>query len=233
MTERAGHHRSKYGSGEPVKSPYPNLPCHDVSRIRSAGAFARGYYVCPTKWVIISIILARSQEDIVISVRAETPEDFSAVRRVNEQAFGRPDEAALVDALRTVARPCISLVAVADGQVVGHIFFSPVSIEAEDSVFGALGLAPMAVLPEYQRRGVGSRLVREGLNECRRIGHEVVVVVGHPEYYPRFGFVPAARKELTCEYAVPEEVFMVAELEPGALDGRRGLVKYLPEFGSV
>ena len=167
----------------------------------------------------------------MITIRSEIAEDIPAVRRVNELAFGRPDEAALVDALRAAARPYISLVAADEGRVVGHIFFSPVELEAEDSAF-ILGLAPMAVLPEYQRQGVGSQLVREGLGECRRIGCEVVVVLGHPEYYPRFGFVPASRKGLRCEYPVPDEVFMVAELRPNALSGR-GLVKYRPEFGGV
>lgn len=169
----------------------------------------------------------------MITVRAETTEDAPAVRRVNGLAFGRPEEAALVDALRAAPAPHLSLVAVEDGRVVGHIFFSPVSIESEDSTFEALGLAPMAVLPEYQRRGVGSRLVREGLRECRRGGWKVVVVLGHPEYYPRFGFVPAVGRGLRSEYRVPDEAFMVAELEPGALGGRRGLVKYRPEFGAV
>ena len=169
----------------------------------------------------------------MITVRAEQAEDIPAVRRVNELAFGQPDEAALVDALREVSGPQVSLVAVEDGQVVGHIFFSPVSIESEDSTSSALGLAPMAVLPQYQRQGIGAQLIREGLRECQRMGCNVVVVLGHPEYYPRFGFIPASQKGLRSEFTVPDEVFMVAELEPGALDGRRGLVKYRPEFGEV
>ncbi|HWT03060.1 MAG TPA: N-acetyltransferase [Pyrinomonadaceae bacterium] len=169
----------------------------------------------------------------MVTIRAEKAEDIAAIRRVNELAFGQPNEAALVDALRAVAEPQISLVAVADGEVVGHIFFSPVSIESDEFNSSAMGLGPMAVLPEYQGRGVGSRLVREGLKECGRVGCGVVVVLGHPEYYPRFGFVPASQKGLRCEYPVPDEVFMVTELEPGALRGRRGLVKYRPEFGKV
>ncbi|OGC76663.1 MAG: GNAT family N-acetyltransferase [candidate division Zixibacteria bacterium RBG_16_40_9] len=163
-------------------------------------------------------------------IRAETLEDHSAVRKVNELAFGQPNEAALVDALRRAAHPHISLVAVIEGQIVGHIFFSPVSIESERSTFTALGLAPMAVLPEYQKQGIGSALVREGLRECQRIGYDIVVVVGHAKYYPRFGFTPAKQKGLRCEYDVPDEVFMVAELKPGTLAGRQGLVKYHPEF---
>jgi putative acetyltransferase len=169
----------------------------------------------------------------MIVVRTETTEDHKSVWRVNELAFGQPNEADLVDALRASARPYISLVAVVDEQVVGHIFFSPVSIESESGVFTAMGLAPMAVLPEYQNQGIGSRLVREGLKECQRLGHAIVVVLGHANYYPRFGFTPASLKGLRSEYDVPDEVFMVTELIPGALEGRRGLVKYHAEFGKV
>jgi putative acetyltransferase len=166
-------------------------------------------------------------------IRAETRDDYSAVRSILEAAFGQANEADLVDALRKVASPQISLVAVQGDQIVGHIFFSPVSVESAGDIFTALGLAPMAVLPEYQKRGIGSRLIREGLMECRRIGHNIVFVVGHPEYYLRFGFTIAKEKGFRCEYQVPDEVFMVAELKPGALGGKQGLVKYLPEFGNV
>jgi putative acetyltransferase len=169
----------------------------------------------------------------VLKVRAEAVEDFAAVRRVNELAFGQPGEASLVEALRAEARPQVSLVAVEGDRVVGHIFFSPVTVEDGASSFEAMALAPMAVLPELQRRGVGARLVREGLEACRRLGHEVVFVLGHPDYYPRFGFAPAATKGLSCEYDVPAEAFMVVELTPDALGGRRGRVRYLPAFARV
>jgi len=169
----------------------------------------------------------------MMTVRTESTKDDESVRRVNELAFEQPNEADLVDALRANARPFISLVAVVDEQVVGHIFFSPVSIESENGVFTAMGLAPMAVLPEYQNQGIGSQLVREGLKECQRLGHGIVVVLGHANYYPRFGFTPASLKGLRSEYDVPDEAFMVTELVPGALEGRRGLVKYHPEFGKV
>lgn len=173
----------------------------------------------------------------MIKIRAERAEDAAAVRRVNELAFGGAEEAALVDALRAAADPHVSLVATDGDEIVGHIFYSPVSLESEDgtedSRFAAMGLAPMAVLPEHQRRGVGSALVRAGLDECRRMGLGVVVVLGHPEYYPRFGFRPASRAGLRCEYPVPDDTFMVVELRPGALAGRRGLVKYHPAFAEV
>jgi putative acetyltransferase len=167
------------------------------------------------------------------AVRAETPGDRAAVREVNERAFGRAAEADLVDALREQARPHLSLVAEAEGRVVGHVFFSPVSIESEAGTSEAVALGPMAVLPEFQGRGVGSALVRRGLEECRRLGWGVVFVLGHAEYYPRFGFAPAAAKGLRSEYPVPDEVFMLVELHPDALAGRTGLVKYHPAFGSV
>ncbi len=169
----------------------------------------------------------------MVSVRFERMEDYPKVRLVNELAFGCHNEADLVDALRSSARPYISLVALMDEDVVGHIFFSPVFIESADSISTALGLGPMSVLPEYQRRGIGSQLVREGLKECRRINQDIIFVLGHPEYYPRFGFLPAKHKGLRCEYGVPDEAFMVIELTPGALSGRRGLVKYRLEFGMV
>jgi putative acetyltransferase len=169
----------------------------------------------------------------LIVVRTEKAEDHESVRRVNELAFGRRNEADLVDALRENARPYVSLVAVVDEQVVGHIFFSPVSIETDTDTFNAMGLAPMAVLPSHQNQGIGSQLVREGLKECQRIGEDIVVVLGHSNYYPRFGFVPARSKGLRSEYDVPDEAFMVAELTEDALDGRSGLVKYHPEFGKV
>lgn len=169
----------------------------------------------------------------MIVVRTEKTDDHKSVRRVNELAFGQRNEADLVDALRANARPYVSLVAVVDEQVVGHIFFSPVSVESENNAFTAMGLAPMAVLPEYQNQGIGSQLVREGLKECQRLGHDIVVVLGHANYYPRFGFTPASLKGLRSEYDVPDEAFMVAELGEGALGGRRGLVKYHPKFNEV
>ena len=169
----------------------------------------------------------------MIIVRAERPEDAAAVRRVNEQAFDSADEANLVDALREGGKVTLSLVAVEDDRVIGHILFSPVVIECPDKQVEALGLAPMAVLPDFQRRGVGSLLVNRGLAECRASGHNAVVVLGHPRFYPRFGFVPASRFGIKSEYEVADEVFMACELSEGALSDCAGLVKYQPEFNEV
>ncbi|MCW8139428.1 MAG: N-acetyltransferase, partial [Planctomycetota bacterium] len=132
-----------------------------------------------------------------ITVRPEAPGEVEAIRRVNDAAFGRPDEGRLVDALRGAARPFVSLVAREGDEVVGHALFTPVTVGATSS---ALALGPMAVVPGRQGVGVGSALVRAGLDACRALGHEVVFVLGHPGYYPRFGFVPAGPRGLTGKW---------------------------------
>jgi putative acetyltransferase len=166
-------------------------------------------------------------------VRPEKPEDVPAIRIVNERAFGGAAEADLVDALRRNGKATISLVAEDDGRVVGHILFSPVTIEASERELVGVGLAPMSVIPERQNQRIGSLLVEEGLRRCREEGHRSVVVLGHPGYYPRFGFVPASRFGIKSEYDVADEVFMVMELQEGALSGCAGVVKYQPEFNEV
>lgn len=127
-------------------------------------------------------------------VRPEIPDDIYSIRDVNEQAFGQKDESMLIEKLRKHGVLAISLVAVQDSEIVGHIAFSPVVVESEDSSFEAIALGPMAVLPMYQRKGIGSQMVLAGLEECRRLTQEVIVVLGHPDYYPRFGFVLAKPK---------------------------------------
>jgi len=169
----------------------------------------------------------------LLVIRSETPEDSAAIRDVNEEAFGSSSEADLVEKLRSRQACTLSLVATDGDKVIGHILFSPVTIKSGNTSFGALGLGPMAILSAYQRKGVGSQLVREGLQECKRLGHEIVAVLGHPDYYPRFGFVPACTYGIKCEYDVPDEVFMVLELRKGALSGLGGVVKYQPEFNEV
>jgi putative acetyltransferase len=166
-------------------------------------------------------------------IRAEHAADCAAIRAVNVRAFGRQNEAHLIALLRasTSFIPELSLVAVDAGWVVGHILFSHIHIRTRDRLVPALALAPMAVLPEQQHRGIGSALVRHGLEECLRLGHRIVVVVGHPNYYARFGFSSGRAKGLEAPF--PDAVFMVQELTLGTLDGVRGTVEYPPPFAAV
>ena len=171
----------------------------------------------------------------MVRIRAERKSDTEVIHEVNRLAFGQEDESLLIRRIRNSPRfiPDLSLVAVEEGRIVGHILFSPVGIKTEKGVTPALSLAPMAVLPASQNRGIGSELVREGLTRCRQLGHKIVVVIGHPGYYPRFGFIPARCKGLEVSLPVPDETFMVQELVPKALDEVRGTVKYPPEFEDI
>ena len=152
------------------------------------------------------------------------------MRAIHEAAFGRPHEARLVDRLRAVAHPSLSLVAESQDRVVGHVFFSPVAIESERPAPPACGLAPLAVLPERQGEGVGAALVRAGLAECPALGWEVVFLLGSPAYYARFGFAAAAPRGLRYESDAFATAFQVLELRAGALAGVRGRVRYHAEF---
>lgn len=168
-------------------------------------------------------------------IRGETRADYDGIRKANKKAFKGKAESKLVDALRESEgySPALSLVAELAGQVVGHILFSPINIKGPAGETPALALAPMCVLPEHQNRGIGSAMVRRGLEECRKAGHKLVVVVGHEDYYPRFGFVKAGEKGLKLPFEAPPEVFMVLELAPGALAGVSGEVVYPPAFHEV
>ena len=168
-----------------------------------------------------------------LRIRPETEADFPAIRGVNESAFGRANEANLVDALRGVVSPFLSLVAEAEGQVVGHILFTPVTVASAAGDWQAIALGPMAVRPSWQNQGVGSALVPAGLTACLDTGQPIVFVLGHPRFYPRFGFTPAPPRGLRCEFAVPDDVFMVVELLPDALAGRGGLVRYHAVFAGT
>lgn len=168
----------------------------------------------------------------VRAIRSEQPGDVAGVRAVNEAAFDTRAEADLVDALRARARPIVSLVAEQHAGIVGHILFSPVTLLGHEEL-GLMGLAPMAVLPAHQRQGIGSALVRAGLEACREQGVPGVVVLGHRDFYPRFGFVPAWRFGIRSEYDVADDVFMIVELEAGVLRGRSGTIRYHPAFANV
>lgn len=164
------------------------------------------------------------------NVREETADDHAAVHRVHAAAFGGEGEACLVDALRTDARPLVSLVSEQAGDVVGHILFSPVTIHDGSSTTQAMGLAPVGVLPEHQSRKLGDQLCRAGLDACRALGETLVFVLGHPTYYPRFGFEEAFQHGLWYAKPVHNAAFMVTELVAGARAGRRGEVLYHPAF---
>lgn len=170
--------------------------------------------------------------DPLITIRPERSGDIEAIRLVNRQAFETSAEAALVDKLRAKRILIVSLVACDGGEVVGHIAFSPVSLVSAPNLCGA-GLGPMAVLPEKQKSGIGSALVQAGLDKCRELGCDYAVVVGHTEYYPRFGFLPASQFGLRTKWDLPEGVFMAMEFKPGTLGGVSGLVEYQSEFDEV
>jgi putative acetyltransferase len=173
---------------------------------------------------------------MMMRIRLEGSGDIEAIHEVETTAFGRDLEADLVDRLRENVGVTLSLVAEVEGKIVGHILFSPVTVEDGEEVFATMSLGPVAVLPEKQNQGIGSALVREGLDHLREMGHELIFLVGHPTYYPRFGFVPAMAQGFDCAYTQPDSPnahFMVVELRQGALTGKRGFMRYRPEFEGV
>ena len=165
-------------------------------------------------------------------IRTARPEDAAGIRAVNVSAFGTTAEADLIDALCERATPIISLVADDDGAIIGHILFTPMTLDA-DRDLKVMGLAPMAVAEVRQRQGIGTALVHAGLDECWQLGTAAVAVLGHAEYYPRFGFVPASKFGLMSQYDVPEDVFMIVEGRRGALAGKHGLLSYHPAFAEL
>ncbi len=172
---------------------------------------------------------SNGENHIMIEIREELPQDKSAVHTIHVQAFPSPAEAHLVDLLRTNGKALISYVAVDKDLVVGHVLYSPVSVETSKVSIKGLGLAPVAVLPAYQRKGIGSQLIRASLDRAQCEGFGYVVVLGDPHYYGRFGFQAALNSSLENEYGVNEE-FMVLELIPDTIMNISGLVKYSPEF---
>ena len=166
----------------------------------------------------------------MIVIRPETEQDRQAVWNVYRTAFETEAEANLVDVAVVGGYVVVSLVAVFDGQIVGHILFIKLPIITNVGAVQALSLAPMAVLPRYQRRGIGSKLVEAGLEACREKGHKIILVLGHPEFYPRFGFSAELARLLESPFG-GEEAWMAMELAPGALAGVEGRVEYPPPFG--
>lgn len=165
------------------------------------------------------------------TVRPEERHDAAAVRMVHERAFGRADEARLVEALHRDGFVRLALVAEVGGGVVGHVLFSDLPVRTVAGTVHLLALAPLAVLPEHQRAGIGSALVRHGLHECAERGHRAVVVLGEPAYYGRFGFTTERAASLTSPYSGP--YFQAVELKPGAIDTLAGVVQYPAPFTEV
>ena len=167
-----------------------------------------------------------------MKIRPEIESDRNTVYAINVAAFESNEEADLVDRLRDQAGFFISLVAEQGGEIVGHIMLSPASLPANPDT-PAIGLGPMAVTPANQGQGIGSALVRAGLEQCRQQGFQAAFVLGHPDYYPRFGFVPASRFGIESVYDVPDEVFMAMELLPSSLTNKAGKMYYHPIFDEL
>lgn len=168
-----------------------------------------------------------------MNIREEQPSDIEKIWEVNSDAFETQAEANLVNALRNSGCAYISLVAETENIVVGHILFTPVELTGNENKLKIMGLAPMAVFSQYQNKGIGSKLVKTGLEYCRSLGYDAVVVLGYPNYYPRFGFVPSVKYGIKSEYEVPDDVFMILELVPEALKGHKGIIKYHEAFNNV
>jgi putative acetyltransferase len=162
-------------------------------------------------------------------IRPEEPADYPRVYAVNASAFETPAEAKLVEVLRREAHPYISIVAEKNGEITGHILFSPVILSGHTDL-KIMGLGPVAVVPDKQGNGIGSALIKAGLETCRDLGYGAVVVLGHKDYYPRFGFTPSVGYGIGCEYDAPPEAFMVIELVPGYLRGAKGTIQYHQAF---
>jgi putative acetyltransferase len=183
--------------------------------------------------VIITMFRKESSMLRKLLIRTEIPEDIPEIRRLNDLAFHGPVEGSIVDALRERCPDVLSLVAVEGGRIVGHLFFSPVTINGMTGN-EAMGLGPMAVLPKFQRKGIGKALINEGIRKLEQSGCAVVVVLGHTEYYPQFGFVPASHYGLKSQWeGIPADVFMVRFLKKEKIGLVSGIVRYQPEFDTA
>jgi putative acetyltransferase len=169
-----------------------------------------------------------------IHIRKERPGDEKAVFDVNYRAFGQDPEPKAVDALRKNCPEGISLVAEEEGKIIGHILFTPAWIETAQKTVHGMGLAPLAVAPECQRKGVGTALIQSGIEELRAADTPFIVVIGHPGYYPKFGFEKGSKYGFRSEYdEVPDDAFMLLVFQPEAIQGIRGTIKIRPEFAAA
>ena len=167
-----------------------------------------------------------------IIIRQELKEDLARIKEINDQAFEQEDEGRLINKLRQKDQfiPELSLIAEVDQNLVGHILFYPVKIISEDQKHITLSLGPMSALPEYQKKGIGSKLINEGLKRAKDLGFRSVIVVGNPEYYPKFGFTKASNWSIKVPFEVPDEVFMALEIVKGELQDKPGIIDYPKEF---
>jgi putative acetyltransferase len=168
-----------------------------------------------------------------VIIRSEIKNDAKQITNVNDFAFDQRNEGKMISALRENKKfiHALSLIAEIDSKIVGHILFFPVNIIAGKNTFEVLSLAPMAVLPEYQRQGIGKKLVIEGLNKSKKRGYKAVIVLGHPDYYPKFRFERASKWNIKLPIEdVPDEASMAIELEEGFLKDKAGLIEYPTEY---
>jgi putative acetyltransferase len=170
-----------------------------------------------------------------IQIRPENKSDYNIISMVNDIAFGQEAEGILVEKLRKNKKFSkeLSLVACMGNEIIGHILFFPVEIKSDNSTFESLALAPMSVLPELQGLGIGSQLIENGLAKAKKMGHKSVIVLGHADFYPKFGFTPASKFKISCPFEVSDEVFMALELEKDSLASVSGCVEYPKEFNDL
>lgn len=166
------------------------------------------------------------------TIRTERKEDYQSIQNVNDLAFGQKNEGKLIGKLRMTKSFIseLSLVAESENKIVGHILFYPVHIRSEEDSHISLALAPMAVHPDYQRKGIGSRLILEGLSSAKGLGYDSVIVLGHPEFYAMFGFQPASAWNIKAPFDVPGNAFLAVELIDSSLKNVSGTVEYPEEF---
>lgn len=174
-----------------------------------------------------------NKADVARKIRLEKPEDLAAVQALNRAAFAGEAEAKLVAQLHEEKHTILSLVCEVDSEIVGHIHFSKGSIETVEGVYPAAALGPMCVVPRMQKQGIGGALILEGLAKLHDRGVPGVCLLGHPSYYPQFGFMPAFQFGIQSDFYPPQEVFMAMELESGGLANRAGIFRYAPPFYSL
>ncbi|MFA6771222.1 MAG: N-acetyltransferase [Dehalococcoidales bacterium] len=169
----------------------------------------------------------------MLTIRYETSGDYEGIRQINRKAFSRENEAELVDRLRNHNAAAVSLVAEMNGELVGHALFSTVTFQPECPALNAVTLAPLSVIPAYQRQGIGSQLMETGIKECRKKGYGMIFLVGHADYYPRFGFSSAGNKGFKCEYEAPDEAWMVLEVNEVPQYPKNAIVHFNQQFKYV